>query len=57
MFLLIHPVSFPCGRKPKRPEKTREFRQSVGRLFSHESVARIEPMHDLRGDDCATEAL
>ena len=38
MFILTHPVNFPCGRKPERPEKTHDFRQSVDRLFSHESV-------------------
>ena len=43
VFILTHPVNFPCGRKPERPEKTHDFRQSVDRLFSHESVARIEP--------------
>jgi hypothetical protein len=34
------PANLPCGRKP---EKTHDFRQSVDRLFSHESVARIKP--------------
>jgi hypothetical protein len=43
MFILTHPVNFPCGRKPERPEKTHDFRQGVDRLFSHESVASIEP--------------
>jgi hypothetical protein len=38
-----HPVNIPCWRKPEYPEKTHDFRQSVDRLFSHESVARIEP--------------
>jgi hypothetical protein len=56
MFIPTHPVNFPCGRKPERPEKTHDFRQSVDRLFSHESihesVARIKPTiskvtHDL----------
>ena len=55
-----HPVNIPCGRKPEHPEKTHDFRQSVDRLFSHESVARIEPTHsEVQGpcsDDCATEA-
>ena len=43
MFILTHSVNFPCGRKPEHPEKTHDFRQSVDWLFSHESVARIEP--------------
>jgi hypothetical protein len=38
----VQPYNFPCGRKPKHPEKTHDFRQSVDRLFSHQSVARIE---------------
>ena len=46
--------------KPERPEKIHDFRQSVDRLFSHESVARIEPtILEVKGacsDDCATEA-
>ena len=29
MFILTHPVNFPCGRKPERPEKTHDFRESV----------------------------
>ena len=45
---LTDPVNFPCGRKPERPEKTHDFRQSVDRLFSHESVAR-DQTHELRG--------
>ena len=44
MFILTHAVNFPCERKP---EKTHDFRQSVDRLFSHEttheSIARLEP--------------
>jgi hypothetical protein len=28
-FYLTHPVNFPCGRKPRYPEKTHDFRQSV----------------------------
>jgi hypothetical protein len=43
MFVLVdHPVNFPCRRKPVHPEKTHDFRQSVDRLFLHESLARIE---------------
>jgi hypothetical protein len=60
MFILTHPVNFPYGRKPEHLEKTHDFRQSVDRLFSHESVARIEPANsevkDAFSDDCATEA-
>jgi hypothetical protein len=41
-------------------EKTHDFRQSVDRLFSHESVVRIEPtISDVKAacsDHCATEA-
>ena len=59
MFILTHPANLPCGRKPERPEKTHDFRQSVDRLFSHESVARIEPtISEVKGpcsDDCDTE--
>jgi hypothetical protein len=54
------PVNIPCGRKPERPEKTHDFRQSVDWLFSHESVARIEPtISEVKGacsDDYPTEA-
>jgi hypothetical protein len=56
VFILTHPVNFPCGRKPEHLEKTHDFRQSVDRLFSHESVARIEPtnseMKGVSSDDC-----
>jgi hypothetical protein len=51
--------NFPCGRKPEHPEKTYDFRQPVDRLFSRESVARIEPtISEVKGaysDNCATE--
>ena len=43
MFILTHPANLSYGRKPERPKKTHDFRQSVDRLFSHESVATIEP--------------
>jgi hypothetical protein len=60
VFILTHPVNFPCGRKPVHSDKTHDFRQSVDWLFSHESVARIEPTNsEVKGafsDDCATEA-
>jgi hypothetical protein len=49
VFILTHPVNFSCGRKPEHPEKTHDFRQNVDWLFSHESVARIEPTR-LRGE-------
>jgi hypothetical protein len=59
VFILTHPVNFPCGRKPEHPEKNHDFRQSVDGLFSHESVARIEPTNsEVKGacsDDCATD--
>ena len=59
VFILTHPVNFPRGRKPEHPEKTHDFRQSVDWLFSHESVARIEPTNsEVKGTcshDCATE--
>ena len=29
VFILTHPVNFPCGRKPEHPEKTHDFWQSV----------------------------
>ena len=28
-YYLSHPVNFPCGRKPKYPEKTQDFQQSI----------------------------
>jgi hypothetical protein len=61
MFILNHPDSFPCGRKSERPETTHDFRQSVDRLFSHESIAGIElTFSEVKGAccdaDCATEA-
>jgi hypothetical protein len=43
VFILTYPVNFLCGRKLERPEKTHDFRQSVDRLFSHESIVGIEP--------------
>jgi hypothetical protein len=45
VFILTHPVNFPCGWKPEHPEKTHDFRQSVDWLFSHGSIgiARIKP--------------
>ena len=42
MFILIT-LWVPCGRKLEHPEKTHDFRWNVDGLFSHESVARIEP--------------
>ena len=30
IFILTHPVNFPCGRKSERQEKTHDFWQSVG---------------------------
>jgi hypothetical protein len=39
--ILTHPDNLPCGRKPEHPEKTHDFRQSVDRFSSHESVARM----------------
>jgi hypothetical protein len=54
------PCQLSRGRELEHPEKTHDFRQSVDRLFSHESVARIEPtFSEVKGacsDDCATEA-
>jgi hypothetical protein len=59
VFIIIHPVNVSCGRKLEDPEKTHDFQQSVDRLFSHESVARIEPtISEMKGacsDDYATE--
>jgi hypothetical protein len=55
-FIPTHPVNFSRGRKPEHPEKTHDFRQSVDRLLSHESVARIKPTNsEVKGagsDDC-----
>jgi hypothetical protein len=50
-FILTHPASLPCGRKPERPEKTHDFNSAERwqTIFTHESVARIEPI-DLRGE-------
>ena len=49
-FILTHPVSFSCGRKPEHPEKTHDFWKSVDGLFSHESVARIKhTISELKG--------
>jgi hypothetical protein len=60
VFILTHPVNSPCGRKPERPDKTHDFRQSVDWIFSHESITRIEPtiseMKDTCSDHSATEA-
>jgi hypothetical protein len=33
VFILTHVVKFSCGRKQGRPEKTHDFRQSIGTLF------------------------
>ena len=55
MFSLTHPVDFPCGRKPERLEKTHDFLQSVDRLFSHESVARIEAAISEVKDACSDD--
>jgi hypothetical protein len=62
MFILTHPVNFPCGRKLDAPEKTLDFRQSDDSgLVSHESAARIQPTNsevkDVCSEDCATEAM
>ena len=54
VFILTHPVNFPCGRKPEHLEKTHDFRQSVDGLFLHESVARIEPIDILYTLDSAS---
>ena len=48
MFILTHPVNFPCGRKPEHPEKTHDFRHSVDCFFSHGAVARIELTSQVR---------
>jgi hypothetical protein len=54
------PAKLALGRKPEHPEKTHHFRQSVDRLFSHPSVARIEPTNsEVKGacsDKCAIDA-
>ena len=55
IFILTHPVNFPCGKKLMRPEKTYDFRQTVNRLFSHDSVARIEPTISEMKDACSDD--
>jgi hypothetical protein len=44
-YLSLHQLRyyFPNYIYPNPPEKTHDFRQSVDQLFSHESVATIEP--------------
>jgi hypothetical protein len=37
VFIVTHPVNFPCGRKPEQPEKTHDFRQNADWPFSYES--------------------
>ena len=49
---LTHPPTFPCDKKPECPEKTHDFRQSVGKLFSHEKSPDIES----NSRHCATES-
>jgi predicted nucleic acid-binding Zn ribbon protein len=34
VFIVTHPVNFPCGRKPEQPEKTHDFRQNADWPFS-----------------------
>ena len=40
-YSLMHPVSFPCGRKSEYPEKTYDFWHSVDILFLHEDWVRV----------------
>jgi hypothetical protein len=46
----VYPCQFPCGRKPECPEKTHNFWQSIDRLYSHESIAKIEPTISALGE-------
>ena len=64
-FILTHPpTNVPCGRKPECPEKTHDFRQSVGILFSHEKFEESlmenrthnSEVKGARANHCATEA-
>ena len=48
---LTHPVYFPCGRKPERPEETHDFRQSVDFYSFHmrtEFESHLEILPDNR---------
>jgi hypothetical protein len=53
VFILTHPLNFPCGRKPEHSEKTNDFRQSVDWLFSR--VRSENRTHGLRvlSETCA----
>jgi hypothetical protein len=51
VFILTHPVNFPCGRKPERPEKTHDFRESADWLFTWVR-SENRRTHDLRGERC-----
>ena len=61
--ILTHPVNFPCGRKPEKPEKTHG---SFGRVLKNsiptwDQMLGIEPTTSVVGgcrlDDWATETL
>jgi hypothetical protein len=57
--IILKALQLALWRKPERREKPHDFRQNTNKLFSHESVARSEPMiskvKGTRSDDCATE--
>jgi hypothetical protein len=42
MFILTHPVNFPCGWKLDCPEKTHDFRQSVDKLITIFKLVRTK---------------
>jgi hypothetical protein len=49
MFILTHPVNFPCGRKPEYPEKTQDFRQRPKRWLTLFTWVRSDNQtHDFR---------
>jgi hypothetical protein len=44
VFILTHPVNFPCGRKPERQDQNAQISAERWQtLFTIESAARIEP--------------
>jgi hypothetical protein len=44
LFILTHPASLPCGRKPEHPEKTHDFQfgRALTYSFHISRIARIE---------------
>jgi hypothetical protein len=51
MFILTHPVNFPCGRKPEHTEKTHNVWLLTDSFNSYEYIERIEPtISEVKGD-------